>query len=155
MAIRSAISSLRCATPSKEGIRGRPALVWLVLVIAGVAAVLADSTADWAASPDAYFLTREERSEWKALRSRDLQEQFKITYWRRRDRQKSWFAQRAKVGVRRPGRLPPYLRTVPFREIAFLVEPGVRDEMQRPEIFERLHELVARHSIVSQASYGP
>jgi GWxTD domain-containing protein len=193
-----------------------------VLTTGGDPAVTANSTADWAASPEAYFLTREERSEWTALGSSDLQEQFKITYWRRRDpnpeTEENEFRQvveqrirvadeRYKLGKKpgsltargmvfivlgapsveqqiigplnsapesvfpgqltlprgalhttewhmwryEPDRLPPYLRTVPSREIAFMVEPGVRDEMQRPEGFERLHDLVARHSIVNPA----
>jgi GWxTD domain-containing protein len=203
-------------------------LICLVLTTAGDAAVLtnsANSTADWAASPEAYFLTREERVEWKALSSADLHEHFKIAYWRRRDpspeTEENEFRQLVEQRIRvaderyklgkRPGsrtarglvfivlgppsveqqtigplnsapesvfpgqltlprgalqttewhvwryeavRLPPYLRTQPSREIAFLIEPGVRDEMQRPDGFEAMHELVARHSIVNPAP-GP
>lgn len=40
---------------------------------------------DWAASPEAYFLTREERSEWKALESRDSRQRFVERYWLKRD----------------------------------------------------------------------
>jgi GWxTD domain-containing protein len=40
---------------------------------------------DWSASPEASFLTREERKAWKALSSEQAREEFKTAYWRRRD----------------------------------------------------------------------
>jgi GWxTD domain-containing protein len=193
-----------------------------VLVLAGEPGVKAKSTPDWATSPEAYFLTPEERREWKALKSIDLQEQFKAAYWRRRnpapDSDQNEFRrlveQRIRVADERytlgktagsrtarglvfivlgnpsvekqtagplksapeshfPGqaalprealettewhawiyesdRLPQYLRTQPSFEIAFVVEPGVRDDIQKPLVFGRLHTLVARHSIVNPA----
>jgi GWxTD domain-containing protein len=197
--------------------------VWLALVLVADPGVKANATADWAASPEACFLTPEERREWKALSSSDLREQFKATYWRRRnpapDTNDNEFRrlveQRIRVADERytlgktagsrtarglvfivlgspsvekqttgplksglesnfpgqamtlpreagetkewhywiyePDRLPPYLRSQPSYEIAFIVEPGVRDEIQRPQLFGRMRELVARHSIVNPA----
>jgi GWxTD domain-containing protein len=198
-------------------------LVLLALVIVADPGARANAAADWAASPEAYFLTPEERREWKALSSSDLREQFKATYWRRRnpapDTEDNEFRQiieqRIRVADERytlgktagsrtarglvfivlgspsvekqtmgplksglesnfpgqamtlpreagetkewhywtyePDRLPLYLRTQPSYEIAFIIEPGVRDEIQKPQLFGRLHNLVARHSIVNQA----
>ena len=40
---------------------------------------------DWASSPEAYFLTKEERSEWHSLASRDARADFKERYWLKRD----------------------------------------------------------------------
>lgn len=40
---------------------------------------------DWAISPEAYFLTREERAEWNRLGSRDDRASFKERYWLKRD----------------------------------------------------------------------
>lgn len=212
--------SLRCKRKIERFFASRRMVCPILIMIAAEAAIMASSTGDWATSPEAYFLTREERSEWKALTSSDLREQFKITYWRRRDPSpetvenelRQVVEQRIRVADERyklgkkdgsrtarglvfivlgppsveqqvigplnsapesvfPGqmtlprgalrttewhvwryesdRLPVYLRAVPSREIAFLIEPGVRDEMQRPEAFERLRDLVARHSIVN------
>lgn len=199
-----------------------PCLVLLALVLVADPGVEAQSAPNWATSPEAYFLTPEEQREWKALSSSDLREQFKATYWRRRnpgpDTEHNEFRQlveqRIRVADERytlgkkagsrtarglvfivlgspsvekqttgplksapeshfPGqatlprealettewhawiyesdRLPPYLRTQPSYEIAFVVEPGVRDEIQKPLVFGRLHTLVARHSIVNPA----
>jgi GWxTD domain-containing protein len=51
-----------------------------------ISAVLAGSPdRDWAETPEAYFLTRDEHAEWKTLRSREEREQFQARYWRRRD----------------------------------------------------------------------
>jgi GWxTD domain-containing protein len=62
--------------------------------------------------------------------------------WERRE----WHA-----WVYEPDRLPAYLGAQPTLEISFIVEPGVRDEIQRPQVFGRLRDLVARHSIVNSA----
>lgn len=40
---------------------------------------------DWAESPEAYFLTKDERAEWKELESRGSREGFKERYWLKRD----------------------------------------------------------------------
>ncbi len=40
---------------------------------------------DWADSPEAYFLTAEERAEWKTLDSRDSRGAFRDRYWLKRD----------------------------------------------------------------------
>lgn len=40
---------------------------------------------DWANSPEAYFLTNEERGEWTALRSRESRQDFIERYWLKRD----------------------------------------------------------------------
>jgi GWxTD domain-containing protein len=42
-------------------------------------------TEDWSKSPDAAFLTSEERRQWKELRSDESREDFKKLYWSRRD----------------------------------------------------------------------
>jgi GWxTD domain-containing protein len=42
-------------------------------------------TADWSKSPEAYFLTSEERQAWNGLRSDDARQQFRVTWWKRRD----------------------------------------------------------------------
>jgi GWxTD domain-containing protein len=58
----------------------------LLLIAASVPALpekLVDE--DWADSPEAVFLTQEERADWKALDSRDSREAFKERYWLRRD----------------------------------------------------------------------
>jgi GWxTD domain-containing protein len=64
---------------------GRAALVPLLL-LAGVALLgQAGDPEDWASSPEAYFLTREERVEWSKLPSRDARADFKERYWLKRD----------------------------------------------------------------------
>ncbi len=40
---------------------------------------------DWANSPEAYFLTGEERKEWQGLRSRESRQDFIGRYWLKRD----------------------------------------------------------------------
>src|SRR5205823_2210821 len=40
---------------------------------------------DWSRSPEAYFLTSEEKQEWKHLQSEEARQQFRETYWKRRD----------------------------------------------------------------------
>jgi len=40
---------------------------------------------DWANSPEAYFLTQEERAEWKSLDSGASRDRFKERYWLKRD----------------------------------------------------------------------
>jgi GWxTD domain-containing protein len=40
---------------------------------------------DWAKSPEAYFLTSEEKSEWAGLRSREGRQEFIERYWLKRD----------------------------------------------------------------------
>ncbi|HKA37041.1 MAG TPA: GWxTD domain-containing protein, partial [Thermoanaerobaculia bacterium] len=62
----------------------------LALVLAGAAisaAALAQLTKykDWAKSPDAYFLTAEEKTQWAAVKSDDEAEKFISTYWAKRD----------------------------------------------------------------------
>ena len=64
--------------------RGR-AIVPFALVLLGAAAVPSPNPEDWSTSPEAYFLTAEERAEWKALDSRDTRERFIERYWLKRD----------------------------------------------------------------------
>ncbi|MFN2385251.1 MAG: hypothetical protein ABR576_03025, partial [Thermoanaerobaculia bacterium] len=40
---------------------------------------------DWSSSPEAYFLTNEERAEWKTLDSGLERDRFKERYWLKRD----------------------------------------------------------------------
>ncbi|MGH9367985.1 MAG: GWxTD domain-containing protein [Thermoanaerobaculia bacterium] len=60
-----------------------------VLALAAAAAAAADwpssDSEDWADSSEAYFLTEEERAEWKALDSRDSRGAFRERYWLKRD----------------------------------------------------------------------
>lgn len=61
---------------------------WLVLVLTlslpALAAPAADDE-DWSKSPEAYFLTSEERGEWEDLRSRESRQAFIERYWLKRD----------------------------------------------------------------------
>jgi GWxTD domain-containing protein len=58
----------------------------VALAISSIAiASPADSDEDWANSPEAYFLTNEERGEWSALRSRESRQDFIERYWLKRD----------------------------------------------------------------------
>jgi GWxTD domain-containing protein len=63
--------------------------VSLLLCILVTAAAKAQPTApddeDWAKSPEAYFLTSEEKQEWQGLRSRDSRVEFIDRYWLKRD----------------------------------------------------------------------
>jgi GWxTD domain-containing protein len=179
------------------------------------------AAADWSTSPEGYFLTMDERQEWKALRSDEAREQFKDLYWSRRDPSpgtpRNEFKDAVLARIRRadaqftvgkkrgsetaegfayvvfgapsirkqtmgplktapemvaPGqmRLPNeafattewhtwiYDRDenadllgvlgAPSIEIAFVVEPGHRDELQNPSRVQQWRELVARHSIL-------
>lgn len=45
----------------------------------------AQDAEDWSSSPEAYFLTSEERAEWKTLDSRDSRQKFIERYWLKRD----------------------------------------------------------------------
>ncbi len=60
------------------------AIVLWTLTQTAVAQPVAGSE-DWADSPEAYFLTAQERAEWKALDSRDSRAAFQQRYWLRRD----------------------------------------------------------------------
>ena len=44
-----------------------------------------DVSEDWASTPEAYFLTAEERAEWRKLDSRDSRHDFIERYWLKRD----------------------------------------------------------------------
>lgn len=66
--------------------RGREVVpVLLLLAFVAIRRVAAQDSEDWANSPEAYFLTAEERSEWNKLDSRDSRQAFKERYWLRRD----------------------------------------------------------------------
>src|SRR5437870_8859578 len=64
--------------------RGRFAVPFVFLV-AAAAFLLAQNAEDWASSPEAYFLTGEERAEWKKLDSRESRQDFIERYWLKRD----------------------------------------------------------------------
>ena len=66
------------------GTRGRAIVPVLFLLVVAIAAVKEDPE-DWANSPQAYFLTSEERAEWKKLDSRDSRAAFQERYWLKRD----------------------------------------------------------------------
>ncbi|HYK42311.1 MAG TPA: GWxTD domain-containing protein [Thermoanaerobaculia bacterium] len=57
-------------------------VVFLLLTLAASKPVQYE---DWASSPEAYFLTAEERAEWKALDSNISRDLFKERYWLKRD----------------------------------------------------------------------
>src|ERR1700730_5595416 len=60
-------------------------LAGLLAFGSGLAAQAPPDDEDWASSPEAYFLTREERTEWEKLDSRTTREDFKNRYWLKRD----------------------------------------------------------------------
>ena len=62
--------------------RGVPFFL-LLLAAAGIGLPAGDE--DWANSPEAYFLTNQERAEWKRVDSRDLRQKFIERYWLKRD----------------------------------------------------------------------
>lgn len=55
----------------------------LLIALASLAAV--GQEADWPESPEASFLTRDERRAWRFLVSDEARQEFKRSYWRRRD----------------------------------------------------------------------
>ena len=60
----------------------------LAVALAGASVLRAQPVAnseDWADSPEAYFLTNDERAEWKKLDSRDERHAFQERYWLKRD----------------------------------------------------------------------
>ena len=57
----------------------------VVFLLALCAAVRAGAGDGWAKSPEAAFLTPDERREWKRLRSDSARAEFQTAYWRRRD----------------------------------------------------------------------
>src|SRR5919106_1800247 len=64
--------------------------MWSTNLVAVAFALLAPSSPiqvadDWAATPEASFLTPEERRIWKTLDSAERREEFQRNYWRRRD----------------------------------------------------------------------
>ncbi len=65
--------------------RGRCLAVSCLLAASAVLGAFAQDAEDWSNSPEAYFLTREERSEWKTLDSRDSRHAFIERYWLKRD----------------------------------------------------------------------
>jgi GWxTD domain-containing protein len=57
-----------------------------LIVVAGLGqGPVTGPLADWSKSPEAYFLTAEERQQWSRLGTDDAREQFRVTYWKRRD----------------------------------------------------------------------
>ena len=190
----------------------------LAIALAGLPAGI--SAEDWSTSAEAYFLTIEERKDWKRLGSDEARAEFRREYWRRRDptpgTERNEFqelvlsririadarfaigktagsrtarglvfvvfgspaAERQTMGPLKsgpemiaPGRMgipseafetrewhtwvydraanPDLLAVlgVPGLEIAFIVEPGRRDELEDASRFQRWREIVARRSI--------
>jgi GWxTD domain-containing protein len=56
-----------------------------VFLLLSPAADSGTAVGDWAKSPEAYFLTAEERAAWKTLASDSARADFQAAYWRRRD----------------------------------------------------------------------
>ncbi len=65
--------------------RGRHVVVPFLFLMAFVPGTPPQESEDWASSPEAYFLTREERDEWRTLDSRDSRHDFVERYWLKRD----------------------------------------------------------------------
>jgi GWxTD domain-containing protein len=65
--------------------RGRSIVPAVLLLLTAAGIAVSQSDEDWASSPEAYFLTKEERSEWKTVDSRDLRQKFIERYWLKRD----------------------------------------------------------------------
>jgi len=73
------------AAGRREG-RGRLLVPFVLLFLATTAAFTAlPDDEDWTKSPEAYFLTKEERAEWKTIDSRDSRQKFIERYWLKRD----------------------------------------------------------------------
>jgi GWxTD domain-containing protein len=73
--------------PRVKTLRFLPALL-LVLAAAGHLRAQAPAQSDdedWSKSPEAYFLTSDEKSEWQGLRSRENRQEFIDRYWLKRD----------------------------------------------------------------------
>jgi GWxTD domain-containing protein len=60
-------------------------MVLLLALLASSMLVRSAPGEDWSKSAEAAFLTKEERQEWKVLRSDESREEFKKLYWSRRD----------------------------------------------------------------------
>lgn len=58
---------------------------YLLVVLLAASALAQDVPESWIDSPEAYFVTAEERKEWNALPDRAQRESFKDRYWLRRD----------------------------------------------------------------------
>lgn len=197
-----------------------------IALIVWSAAIRSAPPQDWSSSPEAYFLTPEEKREWKALRSETAREEFRTSYWKRRDptplTERNEFRETVEARIRSadvqltvektpgsrtarglvlivlgrpslqqqtsgplkntpemttPGRISipnEAFETTEFHtwvydrdtradllnvlgiahlEVAFIVKPGHRDELQQPGRFQQWREIVARHSIVSGPSH--
>src|SRR5262249_12832833 len=64
--------------------RGR-AIVPFLFLAAAAAVPAPEDPEDWSNSPEAYFLTSEEKAEWLHLSSRDSRHDFIDRYWLKRD----------------------------------------------------------------------
>jgi GWxTD domain-containing protein len=64
---------------------GRLAVPFVLLLLAAAVFAALPDDEDWANSPEAYFLTKEERAEWKTIDSRDSRQKFIERYWLKRD----------------------------------------------------------------------
>jgi GWxTD domain-containing protein len=61
------------------------ALLLVLSISSASSAGPAGDEEDWSKSPEAYFLTDDERQEWEALRSRESRQSFIERYWLKRD----------------------------------------------------------------------
>lgn len=64
---------------------GLPVVPFVLLFLAAAVFTALPDDEDWASSPEAYFLTKEERAEWKTIDSRDSRQKFIERYWLKRD----------------------------------------------------------------------
>jgi GWxTD domain-containing protein len=71
-----------CGVPA---LRHTAPAIFLAAIARIAVAQINPSSEEWIDSPEAYFLTADERSEWKNLDSRDSRGAFRERYWLRRD----------------------------------------------------------------------
>jgi GWxTD domain-containing protein len=80
----AAVPRLFRRRPPRAG-GGWPIFPFILLFLAAAVFAAPPGDEDWASSPEAYFLTKEERAEWKTVDSRDLRQKFIERYWLKRD----------------------------------------------------------------------
>jgi GWxTD domain-containing protein len=80
----AAVPSLSRRRPPRTA-RGRRVVPVVLLLLAASGIALPPDDEDWASSPEAYFLTKDERAEWKTIDSRDSRQKFIERYWLKRD----------------------------------------------------------------------
>jgi GWxTD domain-containing protein len=120
-------------------VRGVIALGLLCSTLA--AEPLVRAAGDWSTSAAAYFLTSEERREWKTLSTDDARETFERDYWTRRDptpgTPRNEFKEMVLARIQKADAefalgKKRGSETAEGTAYVFVVEPGKRDELQNP-----------------------